>query len=64
MLISAYNTSINPEFIASLPILGVDGTIEKPLKTSISVRRAHLKTGSLEGVSAVAGYELNTQNKR
>ena len=53
-----------PEFIASLPILGVDGTTAKRLKTSTGAGRAHLKTGSLDGVSAIAGYILNAQNKR
>ena len=64
LLVNAYNSPIMPEFIASLPILGVDGTTAKRLKTSSSAGRAHLKTGSLDGVNAIAGYVLNAQNKR
>ncbi len=64
MLVSAYHSPIMPEFIASLPILGLDGTTAKRLKTSLSTSRVHLKTGSLDGVSAIAGYVLAAQNKR
>ncbi len=64
MLVSAYHSPIMPEFIASLPILGLDGTTAKRLKTSLSASRVHLKTGSLDGVSAIAGYVLDAQNKR
>ena len=51
-----------PEFIVSFSI-GVEGTTEKRLRTDLSTGRAHLKTGSLESVSAIAGYVLNAQNK-
>lgn len=64
MLVSAYHSPVMPEFIASLPILGLDGTIAKRLKTSQSAGRIHLKTGSIDGVSAIAGYVLDAQNKR
>lgn len=64
MLLSAYHSPIMPEFIASLPILGLDGTTAKRLKTSPSAGRVHLKTGSLDNVSAIAGYVLDAQNKR
>ncbi len=64
MLVSAYNSPVMPEFIASLPILGLDGTTAKRLKTSLSAGRVHLKTGSLDSVSAIAGYVLDAQNNR
>jgi serine-type D-Ala-D-Ala carboxypeptidase/endopeptidase (penicillin-binding protein 4) len=64
MLVSAYNSPVMPELIASLPILGLDGTTQKRLKDSAAQRRVHLKTGSLDGVSALAGYVLSRQNKR
>jgi D-alanyl-D-alanine carboxypeptidase/D-alanyl-D-alanine-endopeptidase (penicillin-binding protein 4) len=53
-----------PELIASLPILAQDGTIKKRLDTSLVAGRAHLKTGSLDGVSAIAGYILDANNRR
>ncbi|WP_020166796.1 MULTISPECIES: D-alanyl-D-alanine carboxypeptidase/D-alanyl-D-alanine-endopeptidase [Methylotenera] len=64
MLVSAYNSPIMPELIASLPILGLDGTAQKRLKDSVVQGKVHLKTGSLDGVSAVAGYVLSSKNKR
>lgn len=64
MLVSAYHSPIMPEFIASLPILGLDGTTTKRLKTSLSAGRVHIKTGSIDGVSAIAGYVLDAWGKR
>ena len=45
-----------PEFIASLPIVGVDGTMIRTLKNSAVKARAHIKTGSLNDVASIAGY--------
>ena len=64
ILVSAYHSPVMPEFISSLPILALDGTVMKRLKNSPVAHHAHLKTGSLEGVSAIAGYILDKQNKR
>jgi serine-type D-Ala-D-Ala carboxypeptidase/endopeptidase (penicillin-binding protein 4) len=44
------------ELEASLPILGMDGSIKKRLKDSDAAGYAHLKTGTLEGVKSLAGY--------
>jgi D-alanyl-D-alanine carboxypeptidase/D-alanyl-D-alanine-endopeptidase (penicillin-binding protein 4) len=54
LLQSAYRSPLMPELMASLPITGVDGTL-KNRRTQAS-GSAHLKTGSLRDVSAVAGY--------
>lgn len=64
MLVSAYHSPVMPELMASLPILSQDGTIKKRLVDSQSNGRAHLKTGSMDGVSAVAGYVLDANNHR
>jgi D-alanyl-D-alanine carboxypeptidase/D-alanyl-D-alanine-endopeptidase (penicillin-binding protein 4) len=45
-----------PEFLSSLPIAAVDGTMRRRLKDSPAAAHARLKTGSLSGVIAVAGY--------
>ncbi|AVR94464.1 D-alanyl-D-alanine carboxypeptidase/D-alanyl-D-alanine-endopeptidase [Pseudoduganella armeniaca] len=45
-----------PEFQASLPIAAIDGTMRKRLKDSPAAGRARIKTGTLSGVVAVAGY--------
>ncbi len=64
MLVSAFRSPVMPELMASLPILSQDGTIKKRLNGSQSNGRAHLKTGSLDGVSAIAGYEIDANNHR
>jgi len=47
---------LSAELQASLPILGVDGTMRKRLRDTPASSHAHLKTGSLEGVKTLAGY--------
>ena len=64
LLVSAYHSAIMPELMASLPILAQDGTVKKRLNDSQAQGRAHLKTGSLDGVSAIAGYVLDAKNRR
>jgi D-alanyl-D-alanine carboxypeptidase/D-alanyl-D-alanine-endopeptidase (penicillin-binding protein 4) len=44
------------ELEASLPILGMDGTVKKRFKESTLSGYAHLKTGTLDGVKSIAGY--------
>ncbi len=56
LLQSAANHPFSAELQASLPILGVDGTVKKRLRGSSAASHAHLKTGTLEGVKTVAGY--------
>lgn len=64
MLASAYQSPVMPELMASLPILSLDGTVKKRMTDSVISGRAHLKTGSLDGVSAIAGYLLDANNRR
>jgi D-alanyl-D-alanine carboxypeptidase/D-alanyl-D-alanine-endopeptidase (penicillin-binding protein 4) len=64
MLLNAYHSPVMPEFISSMPILGLDGTVEKRLNGEEVKGRAHLKTGSIDAVSAIAGYILDHKNKR
>ncbi len=45
-----------PEFLASLPIAGVDGTMRRRLKDSPAAERARMKSGTLRNVTALAGY--------
>lgn len=44
------------EFSASLPIVGLDGTMRKRLIGSTAASRARIKTGTLRDTTAVAGY--------
>jgi D-alanyl-D-alanine carboxypeptidase/D-alanyl-D-alanine-endopeptidase (penicillin-binding protein 4) len=63
LLQSAADSPLNAELAASLPILGVDGSVKKRLRESPSAGHAHLKTGTLEGVKTVAGYVKSQRGK-
>ncbi len=63
LLQSATNSPLNAEFAASLPILGVDGSVKKRLKGTAAASHAHLKTGTLEGVKTIAGYVKSKSKK-
>lgn len=45
-----------PEFLVSLPISGVDGTLKKRMKNEPAERWVRAKTGYLTGVVSLAGY--------
>jgi D-alanyl-D-alanine carboxypeptidase/D-alanyl-D-alanine-endopeptidase (penicillin-binding protein 4) len=45
-----------PEFLSSLPIAALDGTMRRRLKDSPAALRARFKTGGLRNVVALAGY--------
>ena len=64
LLLAAWQSPVMPELMSSLPLAGVDGTLKKRLGDSSASGRAHLKTGYLEGVRAIAGYVLDTSGKR
>ena len=63
VLIAAYRSPLMPEFIASLPLVAIDGTMKKRLNTSPVAGQAHIKTGYIEGVRALAGYTLDVQGR-
>ena len=44
------------DYFSSLPVAGVDGTLEDRMKNSIATGRLHAKTGSVEHVRTRAGY--------
>ena len=64
MLNAAWNSPMMPEFISSLAIVGVDGTVRRRLRSDEARGRAHLKTGTLRDVRAVAGYVLGASGRR
>jgi serine-type D-Ala-D-Ala carboxypeptidase/endopeptidase (penicillin-binding protein 4) len=45
-----------PAYYASLPVAGVDGTLEPLLKNTIAAGRIHAKTGSVEHVRTRSGF--------
>ena len=63
VLLAAYNSPTMPEFISSLPLVANDGTMRKRLRDKPVAGRAHIKTGSLDGVRAIAGYVMAASGK-
>lgn len=56
LLRDAARSSLAAEFVSSLPLLGEDGTMRKRLLGESIAGRAHIKTGTLKDVRAIAGY--------
>jgi D-alanyl-D-alanine carboxypeptidase/D-alanyl-D-alanine-endopeptidase (penicillin-binding protein 4) len=50
------NRSIYNHLYPALPIAGVDGTLENRMKTAPCRNNVHAKTGTVSGVSTLAGY--------
>lgn len=48
--------SFFPEYLSSLPIAGVDGTLRKRMVDTAATRMVRAKTGLLNGVAGLAGY--------
>jgi serine-type D-Ala-D-Ala carboxypeptidase/endopeptidase (penicillin-binding protein 4) len=61
LLLYAARSPFMPEYVGSLPIPGVDGTLRRRLSGSPTIGRAHLKTGYLDGVRAIAGYVVDSR---
>ena len=61
LLQMAWASPVMPEFVASLPVSGTDGTLKR---SRAAAGRAHLKTGSLRDVAGVAGYVLAPSGRR
>jgi D-alanyl-D-alanine carboxypeptidase/D-alanyl-D-alanine-endopeptidase (penicillin-binding protein 4) len=64
LLTVAWNSPYMPEFMSSLAIAGVDGTVRRRLRDRDTRGMAHLKTGTLANVRAMAGYVLGSSGKR
>jgi len=54
LLQHAFASPLMPEFVSSLPVVGVDGTMVK--RRNGAAGSAHIKTGLLAEVRAIAGY--------
>lgn len=57
----AYGSGLMPDLMASLPLSGLDGTLRR---SRAATGMAHLKTGSLNDVVALAGYVHGTDGHR
>jgi len=64
LLRAAWKSPFMAEFMSSLSIAGLDGTMRQRLVGTPAEGRMHLKTGTLDDVSAVAGYVLTRTGRR
>jgi D-alanyl-D-alanine carboxypeptidase/D-alanyl-D-alanine-endopeptidase (penicillin-binding protein 4) len=61
MLADAWRSPLMPELMSSLPIVGVDGTTKG---RRAAAGAAHIKTGMLADVRAIAGYVVANSGRR
>ena len=64
LLVGAFRSTVMPELIASLPVVAADGTMRRRLPNADVAGQAHIKTGSLSGARAIAGYVLDARGRR
>ncbi|HJV53204.1 MAG TPA: D-alanyl-D-alanine carboxypeptidase/D-alanyl-D-alanine-endopeptidase [Noviherbaspirillum sp.] len=64
LLEAAFRAPTMPEFIASMPLAGYDGTMRQRVNGQGVAGHAHIKTGMLADVRAVAGYVLAASGRR
>ncbi len=64
LLVAVYgNFEIMPEYLSSMPIAGVDGTLKNRMKGMRAEKLLRAKTGTLSGVSALAGYTITADGE-
>jgi D-alanyl-D-alanine carboxypeptidase/D-alanyl-D-alanine-endopeptidase (penicillin-binding protein 4) len=56
--------SISTEFLVTLPVAGADGTLEKRMNGQGLQYRVRAKTGTMTGVSSLAGFALGSGGRR
>jgi len=64
LLATADRSPVREEFASSLAVAAMDGTVQKRFRDGSVAGQALLKTGSLEGVRALAGYVINAEGRR
>ena len=64
LLAAADTSSVREEFASSLAVAAMDGTVQKRFRDGTVAGQALLKTGSLEGVRALAGYVIDASGRR
>ncbi len=60
----AYDSPYMPEYLSSLSLSGLDGTLSRRFRGGALTGKAHIKTGSLDDVSAFAGFFQARSGKR
>ena len=64
MLAAADRSAAREEFASSLAVAATDGTVQKRFQNGTVAGQALLKTGTLEGVKALAGYVIDAESRR
>jgi D-alanyl-D-alanine carboxypeptidase/D-alanyl-D-alanine-endopeptidase (penicillin-binding protein 4) len=64
LLEAADRSPVREEFASSLAVAAVDGTVQKRFQNGDVAGQALLKTGSLDGVRALAGYVIDAEGRR
>ena len=64
LLAAADRSGAREEFASSLAVAATDGTVQKRFQNGTVAGQALLKTGTLEGVKALAGYVIDAQGRR
>lgn len=60
LLQAAWKSPYAAEFMSSMPIVGMDGTMRKRLKRTALAGEGHIKTGTLNTVRAIAGFSRDS----
>jgi D-alanyl-D-alanine carboxypeptidase/D-alanyl-D-alanine-endopeptidase (penicillin-binding protein 4) len=60
LLQAAWKSPYAAEFISSMPLVAMDGTMRKRLHRTALAGEAHIKTGTLNNVRAIAGYSRDS----
>jgi D-alanyl-D-alanine carboxypeptidase/D-alanyl-D-alanine-endopeptidase (penicillin-binding protein 4) len=64
LLVAAWHSPVMSELVASMPLVASDGTMRRRLRDAPVAGKAHVKTGTLAGVRALAGYVLARDGRR
>ncbi len=57
------NFEVRSEYLASLAVAGVDGTLQRRLRDTQAERRLRAKTGAIRSVSCLSGYVVSRDNE-
>ena len=57
------NFEVRSEYLASLAIAGVDGTLSRRMRDTQAERRLRAKTGAINSVSCLSGYAASRDNE-
>ena len=64
LLLAADASAVREEFVSSLAVAAMDGTLQRRFQNGTVAGQALLKTGTLEGVRALAGYVIDNEGRR